>query len=110
MSNAEQPAPTAPLPDDLAALLITQTAPTTQAPHSPEEEARLRAQLTKDFAEGRLVIENGWLVELNEPCPSPCAGPGYGCPPGCNTAPVIDIYSALESARLAQTFHPFQSL
>jgi hypothetical protein len=49
-----------------------------------------RDRLTADFKAGKIGIENGWLVEYNEPCASPCAGP-YGCPPSCDATPIMDL-------------------
>lgn len=36
-------------------------------------------------------IHGDWFVEYQEPCPSPCAGPGYGCPPGCHMEPLTRL-------------------
>lgn len=56
-----------------------------------EEIQTYRDRLTADFKAGKLGIENGWLVEYNDPCPNPCAGPEYGCPPSCRATPIMDL-------------------
>lgn len=55
-------------------------------------EREFRDQLDADFKAGKLGIENGWLFEYHEPCPYPCAGPEYGCPPACHATPIVDLW------------------
>lgn len=59
-------------------------------------EQEFRDWITADFKAGKLGIENGWLVEYNDPCPSPCAGV-YGCPPSCMATPVVDLWKTQRS-------------
>lgn len=63
-------------------------------PADPERE--FRDWITADFKAGKLGIENGWLVEYNDPCPSPCAGV-YGCPPSCMATPLVDLWTTQRS-------------
>ena len=62
-----------------------------------DAEQEFRDWITADFKAGKLGIENGWLVEYNDPCPSPCAGVGYGCPPSCMATPLADLWQTQRS-------------
>ena len=55
-------------------------------------ERLFRDEITADFKAGKLGIESGWLVEWHAPCPHPCAGPAYGCPPSCSATPIADLW------------------
>lgn len=59
----------------------------------PTEEQKFRDEITDSFKTGKVGIENGWLVEYNEPCKNPCAGP-YGCPHSCLMTPIVDLWRA----------------
>ncbi len=65
------------------------------------EEQEFRDQITADFKAGEIGIENGWLVEYNDPCPSPCAGV-YGCPPSCMATPIFDLWKEGQPADRAE--------
>jgi len=60
---------------------------------SASNDQKFRDEITRDFKEGRVGIENGWLVEYHASCPNPCAGIEYGCPPSCSMTPLIDLAS-----------------
>lgn len=65
-------------------------------------EQDFRDRISADFKAGRIGVLNGWLVEYNDPCPSPCAGVEYGCPPSCLATPLADLWAASRPAAPAE--------
>lgn len=55
-----------------------------------EDARRARDQLDADFKAGRIIIDNGWLVEVVDGCTHGCPAE-YGHQPGCGLEPLVDL-------------------
>ena len=61
-----------------------------------EDARRVRDMIDAEFRAGRVIIDNGWLVEVSEGCT--CGGTPMGCMPGCGLEPLIDLVRIEASA------------